>query len=346
MDEHAVALRDSRVIEFDYLVLAAGVRSGYFGHPEWESDAPGLKSIEDAVEIRRRVLAAFERADRATRQDDRQRDLTFVVVGGGATGVELAGAIGEIANRSMARKIFRSFDTSSARVLLIDAGSRVLPSFHPSLSRNALVQLGNLGVTTMLDTMVTGIDDSGVDVSSNGVEQRINASTVIWAAGVEGTSLSAQTGADLDRAGRVLVEPDLSVTGHPEVFVIGDMAHVEQDGAMVPGVAPAAIQGGQHVASAISADQAGTARPIFRYVDKGSLATIGHSAAVMEIGRFRASGFVAWIAWWALHIALIVGFRSRMLVMFGWGWSWLTRRRGVGIITREWAPRADDDESG
>ena len=345
MDGQHVAIDDGRTIPFDYLVLAAGVRSGYFGHPEWEPHAPGLKTIEDAVEIRRRVLAAFERADRTPDPEDRLQDLTFVVVGGGATGVELAGAIGEIANRSMARKIFRSFDTASAKVLLIDAGSRVLPSFHPSLSKDALDQLRSLGVTVMLDTMVTGIDDSGVDVVSDGIEQRIGASTVIWAAGVEGPSLSTQTGADLDRAGRVLVQPDLSVAGHPEVFVIGDMAHIEQDGAMVPGVAPAAIQGGQHVAAAIRADLGGTARPPFRYVDKGSLATIGHSAAVMEIGRFRASGFVAWVAWWALHIALIVGFRSRVLVMFGWGWSWLTRRRGVGIITREWTPRVDGDEA-
>ncbi|MDJ0791630.1 MAG: NAD(P)/FAD-dependent oxidoreductase [Acidimicrobiia bacterium] len=336
-DEDHVQLADGRVYPFDYLVVATGMQTSYFGHPEWAVSAPGLKSIEDATEIRRRVLSAFELADRTDDDAERRRSLTFVVVGAGATGVEMAGAIAEVAKHGMARS-FRSFDASQARIFLLDAGSRVLPSFHPSLSRTALRQLNGLGVTTVLGAAVTGVDEQGVDMERSGEADRIEANTVVWAAGVSGSPIGRLVSDDLDRQGRVIVDQHLAVPGRPNVFVIGDLARFDQDGAAIPAVAPAAIQGAQHVASTVSADLDGRTRPRFHYVDKGSMATVGHSAAVMEIGRLRAGGFVAWVAWWALHIALIVEFRSRMLVMFGWGWSWLTRRRGVGIITRPWSP--------
>ncbi len=330
---------------YDYLVLAAGARHAYFGHDEWEERAPGLKSIEDALEIRRRVLIAFERAERAETAEERDRALTFVVVGAGPTGVELAGAVAEIATRTMTRD-FRNFDPSRARVLLVEAADRVLTSFHVRLSSRAEAMLRGVGVEVMTGTRVTGIDPDSVTLATDDAEQQIATDTVIWAAGVAASPLGSGLGGVVDRAGRVEVTSTLTVPGHPEVFVVGDLAAATSDGAPVPGVAPAAIQGGQHAAACIRADLAARPRPTFTYRDKGSLATIGRSAAVLEMGRIRLAGFVAWIAWWALHIALLIEFRSRVWVFFSWAWNWVTHRSGARLITAAWRPGRVADADG
>jgi NADH:ubiquinone reductase (H+-translocating) len=326
---------DGGSIDYDYLIVATGATHSYFGHAEWERLAPGLKTIEDAVDIRRRVFLAYEAAEREEDPGLRAEWLTFVVVGGGPTGVELAGALAEIALHTLKRD-FRSIDPTMARVILIEGQDRVLPPYPPALSAKARAQLERLGAHVRTGATVTAIDEHGVDVKSGTDRERIPARTVLWAAGVAASPLARTLGAPLDRAGRVLVSPDLSVPGHPEVFVVGDLAAVTQsDGSPVPGVAPAAIQGGAFAARQILADLAGRPRTPFRYRDKGSLATIGRAAAVADLGRVKLSGFVAWLAWWAVHIFFLIGFRSRLLVMFGWAWSYFTFQRGARLITGE-----------
>ncbi len=335
-DVTSVDLAERRVetsvgpVAYDVLVVATGATHSYFGNDEWAADAPGLKTVEDALEIRRRLLLAFERAESTTDEDERRRQMTFVVVGGGPTGVELAGAVQEIATRTL-RPDFRTIDTTDARVVLVEAGPRVLSQYPEKLSASAARQLEGLGVEVRLEAPVTAIDRHGV-TTEHGV---IPAATVLWGAGVQASPLGATLGVETDRAGRVCVAPDLSVPGHPEVFVIGDLAAAsDDDGTPVPGVAPAAQQGGRHVAACITADLAGRERPPFRYRDRGSLATIGRSAAVVDLSpRIRFGGFAAWFLWWLVHIWSLVGFRSRVRAFAGWGWQYLFGRRTARLIT-------------
>lgn len=317
VDRRQVRVGDD-VVTYDYLIVATGATHSYFGHAEWEPLAPGLKTVEDALTMRARVLRAFERAD--ANPDEADRLLTFVVVGGGPTGVELAGALGEIAVHAMGHE-FDDVDPSSARVVLVEGTGRVLPPYVPALSASARRQLEELGVEVHTDSMVSDIDDHGVTLASG---HRIDAGTVLWAAGVAASPVGSMLG-EVDRAGRVIVERDLSVPGHPEVFVVGDLAAVEG----VPGVAPAAMQMGRHAARVIASGR----RSAFRYRDKGSLATIGRARAVADIKGFRFSGFVAWLAWLAIHIFYLIGFRNRFFVLAGWAWHYLTFRRGARIIT-------------
>jgi len=312
-------------LAYDYLVIATGATHSYFNHPEWERDAPGLKTIEDALEIRRRVLLAFEHAERESDAARQRAWLTFVVVGAGPTGVELAGALSEIARQTMLRD-FRHIDPKSARVILVEGRDRVLPPYPPSLSAKAQRQLERLGVEVITRGTVTSLNDSEVCIG----ETSIATKTVLWAAGVQASPLAASLDVPLDRAGRVLVEPDLSIPGHPEVFVIGDLAAVKQaNGELVPGVAPAAIQEGVYIGKRI----AGKKREPFKYRDKGSLATIGRAAAVADFGLFKLSGFLAWIAWLTIHIFFLIGFRNRFLVITQWAWAYLTYQRGARLIT-------------
>lgn len=330
-DARTLVLGDGATLGYDTLVVAAGATHSYFGNDAWESLAPGLKTIEDALEIRRRVLTAFERAER--HPEEAGRLLTFVVVGAGPTGVELAGALIEIAVHSLAPD-FDHIDPASARVVLVEGTPHVLPVYPESLSASARIQLEGLGVEVMTESLVKEIDDAGVTLADG---TRIETATVLWAAGVKASPLAAQLGAELDRAGRAIVEPDLSLSDHPEIFVIGDLASIPD----VPGVAPAAMQQGRHVARQIIADRAGRPRTPFRYRDKGSLATIGRARAVADIGPLRFSGYPAWVAWLAIHIFFLIGFRNRLLVLISWSWNYLTFRRGARIITGA-AQRADE----
>jgi NADH:ubiquinone reductase (H+-translocating) len=328
---------DGGAIGYDYLIVATGATHSYFGHGEWERLAPGLKTIEDAVDIRRRVFLAYEAAEREPDPALRTEWLTFVVVGGGPTGVELAGALAEIALHTLKRD-FRSIDPTMASVILIEGQDRVLPSYPAALSQKARAQLERLGAKVRTGALVTSIDEHGVDLEANGTgsRERIPARTVLWGAGVAASPLARTLGVPLDRAGRAIVAPDLSLPGRREVFVVGDLASVTQaNGSPVPGVAPAAIQEGKWAARQIVADLKGSAREPFRYKDKGSLATIGRAAAVADLGRVKLSGFMAWLAWWAVHIFFLIGFRSRLLVMFGWAWSYFTFQRGARLITGE-----------
>jgi len=312
-------------LPYDYLVIATGATHSYFNHPEWERDAPGLKTIEDALEIRRRVLLAFEHAERESDPALQRAWLTFVVVGAGPTGVELAGALSEIARQAMIRD-FRHIDPKSARVILVEGRDRVLPPYPPSLSAKAQRQVEHLGVEVITRGTVTSLSDAEVCIG----ETSIAAKTVLWAAGVQASPLAKSLNVPLDRAGRVLVEPDLSIPGHPEVFVIGDLAAVKQaNGELVPGVAPAAIQEGVYIGKRL----AGKKHEPFRYRDKGSLATIGRAAAVADFGFFKLSGFLAWIAWLTIHIFFLIGFRNRFLVITQWAWAYLTFQRGARLIT-------------
>lgn len=320
-------------IDYDYLIVATGATHAYFGHDEWAALAPGLKTVEDALDIRRRILLAFERAEASSDRAEQDRHMTFVVVGAGPTGVELAGAIQEIATHTL-RGQYRSIDTTESRVVLLEAGPRVLPTFGEKSSKAAADQLRSLGVDVHTARAVTGIDIDGVDTEGG----RIEASTVLWAAGVAasalGQALAEASDVELDRSGRVKVTSSLTLPGFDDVFVIGDLAAAtDADGVSVPGVAPAAQQGGQHAVACIEADLAGRSRPEFVYFDKGSMATVGRSRAVVEIRQLRFSGFVAWVAWWLVHIWSLVGFRSRATVMASWAWQYLTRRRDARLIT-------------
>lgn len=327
LDRKVVILADGEV-PFDTLVVAAGATHSYFGHPEWEEHAPGLKSIEDALAIRRRMLLAFEAAEREPDETLRREWLTFVIVGAGPTGVELAGALRDVAQMTLARD-FCHIDPASARVVLIEGSPRVLTAYVEELSASAQRQLEGLGVEVRVGALVTHIDADGVEIG----DERINARTVLWAAGVAASPLGKALGAPLDRAGRVLVEPDLTIPGHPDVYVLGDLAHLEQDGKPVPGVAPAALQMGRHTAKNIARTVRGQPREPFRYVDKGSLATIGRGKAVAQIGARKISGFLAWFLWMSVHIFFLIGFRNRILVMLQWAWSYLSYDRGARLIT-------------
>jgi NADH dehydrogenase len=320
-------LLDEGEIAYDYLVVAAGATHSYFGHDEWAQWAPGLKSLDDALDLRRRVLSAFEEAEREKDAEKRRQWLTFVVIGGGPTGVEMAGAFAEIARHSLARD-FRRIDPRSARVILVEAGPRILTAYPEDLSRKAALQLEELGVQVWTGAPVTGIDAAGVSLGSD----RLAARTVVWAAGVQASPLGRALGAPVDRAGRVQVAPDLSIPGHGEVFVLGDLAAVESDGKPVPGVAPAAIQMGQHTAENIRRAIRGEALVPFRYRDKGSLATIGRRRGVAWMAGTKLSGFVAWAAWLAIHIFFLIGFRNRFVVLFTWAWAYLTYQRSARLI--------------
>ncbi len=322
LEARRVHLEGEGSLAYDVLVLAVGATHSYFGHDDWASVAPGLKTVEDALEIRRRILGAFEEAER--RPDDAERLLTFVVVGAGPTGVELAGAIAELAHHTLAGE-YRAIDPRQARIVLLEGTDRVLPGMPERSSLSARRQLGTLGVEVRTGAMVTEVDEAGVTLSGG---ERIVAGTVLWAAGVQASPVGGLLGTETDRAGRVVVEEDLSLPGHPEVFVIGDLAAVPG----VPGVAPAAVQMGRHVARQIRRDLAGLGREPFRYRDKGTLATIGRHRAVAVRGRWRLSGYPAWIAWLAVHIWFLIGFRNRLAVMLEWAWSYLTFRRGARVI--------------
>jgi NADH dehydrogenase len=320
-------------LTYDYLVLACGARHSYFGHDEWEENAPGLKTLEQATEIRRRILSAFEIAERITDKEEQRRQLTFVVVGGGPTGVELAGAIGEMSRFTLA-KDFRNIDAKLARVILIEAGPRILPTFSETQASRATRDLETLGVQVWASCRVTGIDADGVTAGS----ERIRAATVLWAAGVEASQIGRQLGGNMDRQGRVIVEPDLSLKEHPTVFVIGDMAHcVDESGKPLPGTAPVAMQQGRYVAQAILGEVQGQKREPFRFVDKGQMATIGRSRAILDVGRLHLAGWLAWVLWLIIHIYYLTGFKNRVLVVAQWAWSYLTFGRGARlIVNREW----------
>jgi NADH dehydrogenase len=316
-------------LSYDYLILATGVSHTYFGHEQWRALAPGLKTVEDALEIRRRVLLAFEMAEREADPDRRQALLTFVVVGGGPTGVELAGALAEVARHALAGD-FRRIDPAQSRIILVEASPRLLGVFVPSLSEAAERRLVSLGVEVRTSTEVTHIGP-GVVVAG---PAHIAAQTVLWAAGVEASPVARTLGVPLDRAGRVLVEPDLTVPGHPEVLVVGDLAAFRhQGGTPLPGMAPVAIQMGRHAARNILRSILGKPSLRFRYRDKGMMATIGRNAAIAQIGRLRLQGFLAWLTWLIVHIFFLIGFRNRALVLFEWTWMYLTFNRGVRLIT-------------
>lgn len=333
-NRRVVALADGAELAYDYLLVATGATHSYFGHPEWESNAPGLKSIDDALEIRRRVLTAFEAAEREEDPAEQNALLTFVIVGAGPTGAELAGALSEIARQTMLRD-FRRINPSSARVILIEGKERVLPTYPPSLSKKAQRQLEHLGVEVVTNAVVTSLSDREVCMSPASLpakpdgEKTIPTRTVLWAAGVKASPLARSLGVPLDRAGRVVVNPDLTIPGHPEVFVAGDLAAVDD----VPGVAPAAIQEGNHTADNIERAIAGKPLRPFHYFDKGSLATIGRAAAVADIRGIKLSGFIAWVAWLTIHIFFLIGFRNRLLVITQWAWAYVTYQRGARLIT-------------
>jgi NADH dehydrogenase len=324
-------------IAYDSLVVATGASHQYFGNDHWEPLAPGLKSIEDALDIRRRIFSSFELAERDSDPLHREQLLNFVVVGAGPTGVELAGALGELAHHTLPRD-FRAIDTRKAKVFLIQGEDRVLPSYPPDLSQRALASLQRLGVTVRTGVMVTEVGDSYVLVQDGDETERISTSTVLWAAGVQasplGKHLAELSGAELDRQGRVIVEPDLSLPGVPEIFVLGDMAHVRgDDGNPLPGVAPVAIQQGQYVSRLIRKRLKNKALPAFHYQDRGNMAVIGRSAAVAQVGNFRFGGFFAWLLWLFIHLIFLVEFQNRLLVLVQWGWNYFTRNRSARLIT-------------
>ena len=327
---HKVILEDGEAIGYDRLILATGARDSYFGHDDWAAHAPGLKTLDDAFAIRRRVLLAFERAEREADPAKRAAWLTFVVIGAGATGVEMAGMLAEIARHTLIGE-FRRYDPRNARVVLVEGMDRVLPPYPPELSERARLQLERLGVTVWLGRRVTGIDACGVQMGGD----RLEANTVIWCAGVAASPVGATLGVPLDRTGRVIVEPDLSVPGHPEVQVVGDLALLPAHQPPVPGVAPAAKQMGRHAARNIIGALAGKPTRPFRYRDYGQLATIGRSAAVAMFGRVRIWGWLAWVAWLTAHIYFLIGFRNRLVVLIDWAWAYWTFERSARIVIGE-----------
>ena len=323
-------LTDGGEIPYDYLVLATGTRHSYFGHPEWEKFAPGLKSLDDALEIRRRMLLAFELAEKTTDDAERKAAMTFLIVGGGPTGVEMAGAIAEIAKETLLHD-FRHIDSSHARVILLDNSSQVLTSFGPELGECARRQLFDIGVDVRLNSMVAAVAADGVTLKNG---EHIAAHTIVWAAGNTASPLGASLGVPLDRAGRVIVEPDCRVPGHPEIFVIGDLANFAPDGGPpLPGLAPVAMQQGRHIAHNIRRLLAGGWTEPFEYFDKGSMATIGRYRAVADAGFLRFTGFPAWCAWLFIHLIFLVGYRSKIGVILSWGYTYLVFGRKARLIT-------------
>jgi NADH dehydrogenase len=336
-DAQEVGLSDGARIPYDMLVVSSGVTHSYFGHDDWAARAPGLKTIEDALEIRRRILVAFEAAEREADDAARQEWMRFVIVGGGPTGVELAGAIADIANRTL-RRDFRRIDPTRAEILLLEGLDRILPTYPEDLSSSARRQLEGLGATVRTGTMVTDIDETTVTVLCGESTERLGARTVLWAAGVRasrfGSALAASVGAETDKAGRVIVQPDLTLPGRPEIFVVGDLAVVRGEGtAPLPGVAQVAIQSGKYVARHLENRLWGERTKLFEYRDPGNMATIGRSAAVADLGRIHLSGFLAWSAWLFVHILYLVGFENRVLVVTQWAWNFFTGERGTRLIT-------------
>jgi NADH:ubiquinone reductase (H+-translocating) len=320
----------SRRVPFDYLIVATGARHAYFGHDEWEQCAPGLKKIDEATEIRRRILLAFERAEVSTDENERRKLLTFAIIGGGPTGVEMAGALAELAKKTIARD-FRHIDPRQAQVLLVEAGPRILPTFPESLSQSAKRQVEKLGAQVLLGKAVVNCDVEGIALADG---TRIDAATIIWAAGVMASPAAKWLKVPGDRAGRVVIGADLRLAGHPDIFVIGDTASViDATSQTVPGIAPAAKQMGRYAAEAIMADIKGRKTPAFTYRNYGNLATIGRKAAVADLGRFRISGFSAWLLWSLAHIWFLIGFRNRLTVFLDWMWAYVTYQRGARLIT-------------
>jgi NADH dehydrogenase len=326
-----VLLTDRDPVSYDFLIVAAGAAHAYFGHPEWAHRAPGLKTLDDALEMRRRVLLAFEAAERETDAAEQRRLLTFVIVGGGPTGVELAGALAEIARQTL-RDDFRHIRPESARILLLEAGPHVLPAFPDALRHAARVSLEKLGVDVRTGAAVTEVDDEAVTVAGG---ERIAAQTILWAAGVAASPLAASLGVPLDRVGRVIAQPTLTVPGHPEIFVAGDICAFQQDGRPLPGVAQVAMQQGAHAARNILHAMRGDPLEPFRYRNYGNVATIGRGSAVVDIGPVRASGWLAWIFWLFLHLFWLIGFRNRFVVLSEWAWAYLTFQRRIRLITGE-----------
>jgi NADH dehydrogenase len=343
VERREVRFTDGATARYDYLIVATGARHSYFGHDEWESLAPGLKSLEDALEIRRRVLLAFERAERERDPVRRHAYLTFVIVGGGPTGVEMAGAVAEI-RRYALRRDFRHIDPGEATVMLLEGGPRLLTSYPERLSDEAKVELRRLGVEVRTETLVTDIRPGSVSAAG----WTIPTQTVIWAAGNTGSPILKTLGAPLDRVGRVLVEPDCTIPGHPEVFVLGDAAAFNhQPGGALPGICPVAIQMGVYAARTIEGDIAGRSRRAFSYWDKGQLAVIGRGQAVADIWKLHFGGFLAWLIWIFVHVFFLIGFRNRVLVLLQWAWSYVTYSRGARLITEEvQAPGASLEPAG
>jgi len=328
LSRRVVKLPDGE-IPYDYLLVASGASHAYFGHDEWEPFAPGLKTIQDALEIRRRILLAFELAERQANSEKEQVQLNFVVVGGGPTGVELAGTMAEIARKALSNE-FRTIDPRKTRIVLLEGGPRVLPAYPEDLSRSAEEQLKRLGVEVHTSAMVTLVTPGAVHMG----DTPLPAAVILWAAGVAASPLGKKLGGPVDRAGRVAVNPDLSLPGHPEVFVIGDLATLkDENGKMLPGVAPVAMQEGKATAHNIAADLRGEPRKNFHYFNKGNLATIGRAAAVAEFGKIHISGFLAWLAWLFVHVFFLIGFRNRIIVLVQWAWSYFTYERGARLIT-------------
>jgi NADH dehydrogenase len=338
----SVAAETQSDIHYDTLILATGSRHHYFGKPEWETLAPGLKTVEDATEIRRRVMGAFEAAELERDPEKQKALLTFVVVGAGPTGVELAGALSEIARLTLKHN-FRHIDPASAQIYLLDAAERVLPPFPPELSQKAADSLRHLGITVHTNSQVTDLHPGRVTIKHADKTETLNAQTVLWAAGVQasplGKALNAATGCELDKGGRVIVAPDLSVPQHPQIFAIGDLAHFKtENGKPLPGVAPVAMQQGMYVAQAIQARLRGKTLAPFRYNDRGSMATIGRSSGVVDLHWIRFGGFFGWLTWLFVHLMYIVEFENRLLVLMQWAWNYLTRNRSARLITEAWKP--------
>ena len=329
---------DERRLEYDYLIVATGAAHAYFGHPEWAARAPGLKTLDDALDIRRQVLLAFEAAERETDTAAQRRLLTFVIVGGGPTGVELAGALAEIARQSL-RQDFRAIRPETARIVLVEGGPHLLAAFPETLRRAAEASLTRLGVEVRTGAIVTTVDDEGVKIG----DERIAAQTVLWAAGVAASPIATSLGVPLDRAGRVLAEPTLQVPGLPNVFVVGDVCALQQDGHWLPGVAQVAKQGGQHAAKNVARAVRGEALRPFHYTDFGNMATIGRGSAVADIGPLHVSGLFAWLIWVLIHIFWLIGFRNRLAVMSEWAWAYFSLQRRVRLITGEqlWPSSSD-----
>jgi NADH dehydrogenase len=350
---------EHETLDYDWLVLAVGAQTSYFGHDEWEVHAPGLKHLEDALEIRRRVLLAFERAEKERDARIRRKLLTFVVIGGGPTGVELAGAIAELSHHVVAHD-FRAVDPREAKVVLVEAGPGILPAFSPSLAQSAVEQLQELGAEVRSGMRVVAIDDDGVELEDGGQadelpglgtgrkRERIESATVVWAAGVRASGLAPQLGAPVDKQGRIIVEKDCSLPGHPEVFAIGDMARFEERGTVLPGVSPVAMQQARYVAKILRWELESHGRPPrepFSYFDKGSMATIGRSRAIAEAHGLKMHGFIAWLAWLFIHIWYLIGFKNRISVLFNWAWSYISYKRGARLITSTgWKPHLEEEQ--